>query len=138
LVFTQVFNIKSGYGLSETDYDRIVGWVRNILSDRNRLKHNFYTAKSIMKFLGLGYQKIDICSNFCMSKLIGRWRSFVTHRKLRYFSITPRLQRLFISPNTVEHMTWHDINHMMRWMKWLCTISTVKPGKTLIVCILIF
>jgi hypothetical protein len=67
-----VFNIKSGYGLSETDYDRIVGWVRNILSDGNRLKQNFYTAKSIMKFLGLGYQKIDICPNFCMSKLTGR------------------------------------------------------------------
>jgi len=29
----------------------------------------------------------------------------VAHIKLRNFPITPRLQRLFTSPNTVEHMT---------------------------------
>ena len=27
------------------------------------------------------------------------------YKKLRYFPITPRLQRLFISPRTAEHMT---------------------------------
>ena len=32
----------------------------------NRLKENFYAVKSIMKPLGLGYLKIDICPNFCM------------------------------------------------------------------------
>ena len=29
-------------------------------------------------------------------------------KKLRYFSITLRLHRLFMSPKTVEHMTWHQ------------------------------
>ena len=33
--------------------------------------------------------------------------TFIAHRKLRYFSITSRLQRLSTSPNTPEHMTWH-------------------------------
>jgi hypothetical protein len=28
--------------------------------------------------------------------------------KLRYFSITPKLQRLLMSPKTIEHMTWHQ------------------------------
>jgi len=28
----------------------------------------------------------------------------IVHRKLRYFSITPRLYRLFMSPKIVEHM----------------------------------
>jgi hypothetical protein len=28
-------------------------------------------------------------------------------KKIRYFPITPRLQRLFMSLKTVEHMTWH-------------------------------
>jgi hypothetical protein len=37
-----------------------------ILLEGNKLKENFYTAKSMMKPLGLGYQKIDMCSNFCM------------------------------------------------------------------------
>jgi hypothetical protein len=32
----------------------------------------------------------------------------VAYKKLRYFPIKPRLQRLFISPRTTEHMTWHQ------------------------------
>jgi hypothetical protein len=52
--------------LSEVGHDLIVEWARNILSEGNMLKENFYTAKSIMKPLGLGYQKIDMCPNFYM------------------------------------------------------------------------
>jgi hypothetical protein len=33
--------------------------------------------------------------------------TFVAYRKLRYFSITSRLQRLSTSPNTPRYMTWH-------------------------------
>jgi hypothetical protein len=61
-----VFTIKSDHGLSEAGYDRIVEYVKNILLEGNRLKENFYVAKSMMKLLSLGYQKIDICSNFCI------------------------------------------------------------------------
>jgi phosphotransferase system HPr-like phosphotransfer protein len=56
-----VFNIKSDHGLSEASYDRIVEWTRSILREGNRLKENFYDAKSMMKVIGLGYQKIDTC-----------------------------------------------------------------------------
>ena len=38
----------------------------------------------------------------------GRGKTLVAHIKLRYFPITPRLQRLFMSPRTAEHMTWHQ------------------------------
>jgi len=37
-----------------------------MLPKENRLKENFYIAKSIMKLLGVGYQKINMCPNFCM------------------------------------------------------------------------
>jgi hypothetical protein len=50
-----VFNIKSDHELSEAGYDRIIEWVRSILSKENILKENFYAAKSKMKPLGLGY-----------------------------------------------------------------------------------
>jgi hypothetical protein len=40
--------------------------VRSILPKGNKLKENFYAAKSMMKPLGLGYQKIDMCPNFYM------------------------------------------------------------------------
>jgi hypothetical protein len=35
----------------------------------------------------------------------------VAYKKLRYFSITPRLHRLFMSPRTAEHMTCHQSHH---------------------------
>jgi len=55
LVVVQVFTIKSDYGLSEVSYDRIVEWTRSVLPKGDRLKENFYTAKSMMKPFGLGY-----------------------------------------------------------------------------------
>jgi hypothetical protein len=63
---TQVFTIKSDHGLSEAGYDKIIKWVKSNLPERNMLKENFYAVKSMMKPLGLGYQKIDMCPNFCM------------------------------------------------------------------------
>jgi len=48
-----VFTIKSNHGLSETGYDKIIEWTRSILPEGNRLKENFYAAKSMMKPLCL-------------------------------------------------------------------------------------
>jgi hypothetical protein len=61
-----VFTIKSDQRLSEVSYERIVVWARSILPEENRLKENFYAVNSMMKPLGLGYQKINMCPNFCM------------------------------------------------------------------------
>jgi hypothetical protein len=61
-----MFNTKSDHSLSEADYDRIVEWARSILPKRNRLKENFYVAKSMMKLLDLWYHKTNMCLNFCM------------------------------------------------------------------------
>ena len=35
----------------------------------------------------------------------------MAYKKLRYFPITPRLQRLFMSPRTVKHMTCQQSHH---------------------------
>jgi hypothetical protein len=111
--------------LSEARYDKIIEWARSILPERNRLKENFYAAKSMIKPLSLGYQKIQICPNFCMLYYLenvkmtecmtcghscykprtGRGKTLVAYKKLRYFLITFRMQRLFMSPRTAEHMT---------------------------------
>jgi hypothetical protein len=61
-----VFTIKLDHGLSKAGYDKIIEWATNILPEGNKLKENFYTAKSLMKPLGLGYQKIDMCPYFYM------------------------------------------------------------------------
>jgi hypothetical protein len=49
LIIAQVFTIKSDCGLSEASYERIIEWARSILPEENRLKENFYVAKSMMK-----------------------------------------------------------------------------------------
>jgi hypothetical protein len=125
LVVAQVFTIKSDYGLSKVSYDRIVECARRILPEGNKLKENFYDAKSMMKPFGLGYQKIDMCLNFCMLYYFentdltecrtyghscyklrtSRGKTIVAHKKLKYFPITHRPQRLFMSSKTAEHMT---------------------------------
>ena len=132
-VVAQVFTIKSDHGLSGAGYDKIIKWARRILPEGNRLKENFYAAKSIMKPLGLGYQKINMCPNFCMLYYLenaeltecmtcghsrykprtGKGKTLVIYKKLRYFSITPKLQRLFMSPRIAEHMTWHQSHHVV-------------------------
>jgi hypothetical protein len=120
-----MFTIKSDHRLSEASYDKIIEWVRNILPEGNKLKKNLYAAKSIMKPLDLGYQKIDMCPNFCMLYYLknieltecmtcghsrykprtSRGKTLVAYKKFRYFSITSRLQRLYMSPRTAKHMT---------------------------------
>ena len=61
--------------------------------------------------LGLGYQKIENELIECMTYGHSRYKprtgmekNLVAYKKL---TITPRLQRLFMSPRTAEHMTWH-------------------------------
>jgi hypothetical protein len=127
----QVFTIKSDHRLSEVGHDKIIEWARSILPEGNRLKENFYAVKSMMKPLGLGYQKINMCPNFCMLYYLenaemtecmtcghshykpktSRGKTIMAYKKLRYFPITPRLQRLFMLPRTVEYMTWHQAHH---------------------------
>jgi len=82
------------------------------------LVSNFYDAKKFMRPLKLGYEKYDVCLNYCMlyygedamkinCDFFGSSRykprnptskgSNMAEKQLRYFPLTPRLQRLFMS-----------------------------------------
>ena len=65
-----------------------------------------------------------------------KWRTFIAHRKIRYFPITPKLQRLFIFLKTSEHIIWHHSHDAVTEL-W-CTFLIMKPINILIVCILSF
>ena len=54
----QIFTIKSNYRSSEASYDRILKWAKNMLPKGNRLKNNFYAAKSMMKPLADDTKKL--------------------------------------------------------------------------------
>ncbi|CAL9000647.1 unnamed protein product [Prunus brigantina] len=89
-----------------------------------------YGANKIVKDLGLHYEKIDACKNDCViyykehenlsqcpTCKISRWKSQgrggkekgkkVPWKVLRYFPLTPRLQRLYMSSKTAVDMRWH-------------------------------
>nr|CAM59133.1 putative transposase [Antirrhinum majus] len=85
-------------------------------------------VKRFMRKLGLGYKTFDVCVNNCFL-YYGEFESdswtacpecgesryepseikkkFIARKKLWYLPLTPRLQRLYMSRNTAEHMTWH-------------------------------
>jgi len=85
----------------------------------NRLKENFYDAYCILENWHVSKLLHVVLPWKCrFDQVQNKWacslqtynskgRTLVAHRKLRYFLITHRLQRLFKSPKTNEHITWH-------------------------------
>ena len=126
---SQLLNLKSEFHMSESCFDRLLLLVKSMLPQSERLPADFYSAKKMVNDLGLGFMKIDACPNHCMlyykedadktSCCICKHDRFkpkrgdkskqkdVPYKSLRYFPITPRLQRLFMFSRTAGHMTWH-------------------------------
>jgi len=85
----------------------------------------------------------------CWDDRVHNMRAFpVTNPKLVEGRLSWHIKNLNISQSYLDcrgyscHQgllsTWHDTNHTMRLMKWWFILLTVKPGNTLIVCILTF
>jgi hypothetical protein len=55
--------------------------------------------------------KCMTCGYSYYKPITDREKTLVAYKKLKYFPITPRLHRLFMSPRTAEHMTWHQSHH---------------------------
>ncbi|GJV13083.1 zinc finger, PHD-type containing protein [Tanacetum coccineum] len=92
-----------------------------------KLPPSYYEIKKTFKMVELGYESIHACVNdcflfrgpdnkdmhFCPVCKTSRWKDNNTTGKkvpkkvLRYFSIIPRLQRLYKSNHTTKQMTWH-------------------------------
>nr|GEX90514.1 hypothetical protein [Tanacetum cinerariifolium] len=92
-----------------------------------KLPPSYYAIKEKFKTIGLGYESIHACVNdcflfrgkdhkdkqFCPVCNTSRWKDSNTLGKkvpkkvLRYFSIIPRLHRLYKSSHTAKEMTWH-------------------------------
>ena len=93
----------------------------------NEITANFFETKTLLSGLELPHHRIHVCPNGCMlfwkddgelEKCIvygvERWfiRKIVRSKKLPkkvliYFPICPRLQRLYVTKNVAEYMTWH-------------------------------
>ena len=95
---------------------------------------SIYSTKQLMQGLGLPIEKIHCCINGCMiywgedSELISfkfcnhprykrhhrsnRQKTNVPHKKMYYFPLTPRLQRLYAFKATANDMRWHKENNI--------------------------
>nr|GEV43682.1 hypothetical protein [Tanacetum cinerariifolium] len=97
------------------------------ISERYKLPPSYYAIKKTIKTIRLGYESIHACEHdcclfrgddnkdldFCPVCNMSRWKDSNTLGKkvpkkvLRYFSIIPRLQRLYKSSHTAKEMIWH-------------------------------
>jgi hypothetical protein len=92
-----------------------------VLPKPNKLPKDMYHSKTIIKGLGVDYEKIDACENNCMlfmkehagekkclkcgqSRFVevvndegDKVMTDVAHKQLRYLPLTPRVKRLFLS-----------------------------------------
>ncbi|KAL0358498.1 UNVERIFIED_CONTAM: hypothetical protein Sangu_0699200, partial [Sesamum angustifolium] len=125
----RLVNIKAEHNMSERCYDQVSQWASDLLPRDHTLPSNYYNTKKMIRDLGLPVEKIHACRNGCMlywkddidmeyCKFCGDPRYKPTRDRnprrkkspyavLRYLPLTPRLQRLYASPATAEHMTWH-------------------------------
>ena len=127
-------NIKVDFNLPIACFNRLLELFRDVLPETAHVPKDFYQTKQLVKGLGLSYEKIDACPNNCIIyykdnkhrekcpvceqsryKVAKRNNQLtntnIPRKVLRYFPITPRLQRLYMSSKTAEHMTWHSSKH---------------------------
>ncbi|KAK4385537.1 hypothetical protein Sango_2677700 [Sesamum angolense] len=124
----RLVNIKSEYNLSQSCYDEISQLIGELLPRDHTLPKD-YSTKKLIRELGLSVEKIDACKAGCMLfwkddkhlefckfcwhaiykpvKVQKSRRKRSAYATLRYLPITPRLQRLYASNTTAEHMSWH-------------------------------
>jgi len=122
----QLLNMKSTLNLTQATFYKFIDFKKSCMPNDENLVSNFYDAKKFMRPLGLGYEKYDVCPNYCMlyygadaMKIncnfcrSSRYKprnptskgSNKVEKQLRYFPLTPRLQRLFMSPYHAKDMT---------------------------------
>ncbi|XP_043815326.1 uncharacterized protein LOC122724434 [Manihot esculenta] len=126
----RLMNMKLEHHFSVKCFDQIIEFVKEVLPEDNVLPDNFYKTKKLIEGLGLPVEKIDCCRNNCMIYWSGdgelqeckfcqlpRYKRTVNsltkqvvqkpYKKMYYFPLTPRLQRLYASDATAPHMRWH-------------------------------
>ncbi|XP_050207500.1 uncharacterized protein LOC126656920 [Mercurialis annua] len=132
-----MLDIKCRHSGSVALVDDVTEFIQEVLPEDNKMPKNFAEIKKMVRGLGLPVEVIDCCFRNCMiywgsdaeltrCKICDheRWkpppkgnsvkrRVSVPYRKMFYFPITPRLQRLYASKATAKHMTWHAEHEMV-------------------------
>jgi len=125
--------MKSTLNLTKTAFNKFTKFTKSCMLDNKNLVLNFYDAKKFLQSLRLGYDKYDVCPNYC---ILYYWVDAMktnydfygslrykprnptskgpnkSEKQLRNFPLTPRLQRLFMSSHHAKDMTWHHFHRL--------------------------
>ena len=123
----KLLHFKNHHGCSEKGFNKLLFLLRDVFPRDHKLSENFNNCKKIVKKLNLGYDKIHACENDCMlfygddSHIkyckyckLSRYKDAkeggsqtIPRKVLRYFRLTNRLRRLYMSGCTAEQMRWY-------------------------------
>ncbi|CAM6122643.1 unnamed protein product [Calypogeia fissa] len=120
-------NIAHNHGFTNGGVSEVLSLLADhTLLDDHCLPRTLYSAKQILRKLGLDYEKIPVCVNnyflfrgkenakldacpVCEEPKMKKVGNSMQIRKVvRYFPIIPRLKRLFATSGTSKLMTWHQ------------------------------
>ena len=121
--------MKARHKWSNKSFNELLQLFKRVLPEHNALPDNTYNAKKIVDSLRMEEKIIHACRNDCILYWreheendncptcgLSRWKPInpakpravrLPWKKLRYFLITPRLQRMYSVPWIAESMTWH-------------------------------
>ncbi|XP_019237002.1 PREDICTED: uncharacterized protein LOC109217226 [Nicotiana attenuata] len=136
LSFTiRLYLLKCLHGWSNASFTSLLELLKEAMPELN-IPLSYNNAKSMVKDLGLDYEKIGACPNDCMlfrnehkadeychvcgaSRYIKYPEAYsevecskkahrVSAKTLRHFPLIPRLKRLFMCSKTADTLRWHD------------------------------
>lgn len=112
---------------SNKSFNMLMGVLMDLLPKGHLIPPLIYEAKKFLRDLGLGYEHIDACQHDCALfwkenaglekcpvcresryKLNDGKSKKIPHKILRYFPLTPRLRRLYMSRMTATEMRWYE------------------------------
>ncbi|XP_060672748.1 uncharacterized protein LOC125422037 [Ziziphus jujuba] len=122
----RLMHIKALNHWSNKSFSMLLELLKEALPEGTKLPKSYYKAKCTLHAIGLGYETIHACKWDCALfwkesaeldkcpicaepryKFQGTEGKRIPQKVLRYFPITPRLQRLFTSRHTAIDMRWH-------------------------------
>ena len=133
----RIFQIKCMFGLSSSSLEAILRLFSLLLPEGHCVPNTLEKVQNVVRDLGLDYERIHACINDCVlfqkeyaamdtCPTCGesRWKTDdsgekdvvtcntaakkrVPQKILRYFPVTPRLQRLYMRATTSDYMRWH-------------------------------
>ncbi|XP_074314888.1 uncharacterized protein LOC141651059 [Silene latifolia] len=122
---SRLTNIKCEFNILHRAVDNIAFLMKDMCPDDNKMTDTYSKTKKLLEGLELPHQKIDAYPYGCMlfwnedehlnqcrkCKSARYKKNKISENVLRYFPITPRLQRLYATKGIAENMTWHSETH---------------------------